>query len=521
MESRNHGKLFLLEHDESQIVGAKLPSIGQVLRVLFYNLRKVKLNLRSSPYLVVKEVEVLWEKVKIPFRQSHHSIEKLESLYQKWRLLQKNSTRRSQLQDNKEQQFLDQLDDLFDIAHVDALEMITIDEDKQFLLNQRKKGRPGSMIGGVRVLSAKEQKQALRQAKEEARRVKTQAAMQEETINFASIASPDDDEENRQCTEDEDEDPALESNASDCDATEPGPSKPKRKRGSKQVITLKLMSTLDACKVSDRDAARIIVAISQALGHDINDLTISRSSIRRYRTELRKKHSQMLRAAFSQHEIDAVTVHWDGKMLPALVGKEKVERLPVVITCRGREHLLGVPIIPTSTGRDQALAVHDLLKEWDICDKVQALSCDTTASNMGHLQGACVILEHVIGRYLLYLPCRHHMYEIVLSAVFEKKMSQSTGPNVPIFKRFQQAWPNINKLNFHCGVEDRFVNQKLENIPQLINFAKQTLEMHHPREDYREFIELVLVFLGNTSEYRFRAPGAFHHARWMAKAFIV
>ncbi|XP_076298485.1 uncharacterized protein LOC143217788 [Lasioglossum baleicum] len=432
MESRNHGKLFLLEHDESQIVGAKLPSIGQVLRVLFYNLRKVKLNLRSSSYLVVKEVEVLWEKAKIPFRQSHHSIEKLESLYQKWRLLQKNSTRRSQLQDNKKQQFLDQLDDLFDIAH---------------------------------------NRQALRQAKEEARRVKTQAAMQE-TINFASIASPDDDEENRQCTEDEDEDPALESNASDCDATEPGPSKPKRKRGSKQVITLKLMSTLDACKVSDCDAARIIVAISQALGHDINDLTISRSSIRRYRTELRKKHSQMLRAAFSQHEIDAVTVHWDGKMLPALVGKEKVERLPVVITCRGREHLLGVPIIPTSTGRDQALAVHDLLKEWDICDKVQALSCDTTASNMGHLQGACVILEHVIGRYLLYLPCRHHMYEIVLRAVFEKKMSHSTGPNVPIFKRFQQAWPNINKLNFHCGVEDRFVNQKLEYIPQLINFAK-------------------------------------------------
>ncbi|XP_076298345.1 uncharacterized protein LOC143217693 [Lasioglossum baleicum] len=252
MESRNHGKLFLLEHDESQIVGAKLPSIGQVLRVLFYNLRKVKLNLRSSSYLVVKEVEVLWEKAKIPFRQSHHSIEKLESLYQKWRLLQKNSTRRSQLQDNKEQQFLDQLDDLFDIAHVDALEMITIDEDKHFLLNQRKKGRPGSMIGGDRVLYAKEQRQALRQAKEETRRVKTQAAMQEETINFASIASPDDDEENRQCTEDEDEDPALESNASDCDATEPGPSKPKRKRGSKQVITLKLMSTL----------CHIIVAIS-------------------------------------------------------------------------------------------------------------------------------------------------------------------------------------------------------------------------------------------------------------------
>jgi len=35
-----------------------------------------------------------------------------------------------------------------------------------------------------------------------------------------------------------------------------------------------------------------------------------------------------------------------------------------------------------------------------------------------------------------------------------------------------------------------------------------------------EFIKLCLIFLGKISptEVRFRAPGAFHHARWMAKA---
>lgn len=31
-------------------------------------------------------------------------------------------------------------DDLFDIAHANALELLTIEEDKQFLINQRKKG---------------------------------------------------------------------------------------------------------------------------------------------------------------------------------------------------------------------------------------------------------------------------------------------------------------------------------------------------------------------------------------------
>ena len=65
METRSQ-KLFLIDHDESQITGAKLPSNGQVLRVLFYNMRKVNLLLRPSAMLVIKEVEVFWEKTRIP-----------------------------------------------------------------------------------------------------------------------------------------------------------------------------------------------------------------------------------------------------------------------------------------------------------------------------------------------------------------------------------------------------------------------------------------------------------------------
>jgi len=39
------------------------------------------------------------------------------------------------------------MNDLFDNAHQDALNMISIQEDKLFLVKQRKKGRPGSMFG--------------------------------------------------------------------------------------------------------------------------------------------------------------------------------------------------------------------------------------------------------------------------------------------------------------------------------------------------------------------------------------
>lgn len=48
------------------------------------------------------------------------------------------------------------LDELFDIAHADALEMIIIEEDRQFLLAQRKKGQPGKIGSIDRKLAKKE-----------------------------------------------------------------------------------------------------------------------------------------------------------------------------------------------------------------------------------------------------------------------------------------------------------------------------------------------------------------------------
>lgn len=56
MDTRNCDTIFLIDHVESQI--AKLTSNGQVLKVLFYNLWKVKLDLRSSSNLVLKKIEV-------------------------------------------------------------------------------------------------------------------------------------------------------------------------------------------------------------------------------------------------------------------------------------------------------------------------------------------------------------------------------------------------------------------------------------------------------------------------------
>ncbi|XP_076298843.1 uncharacterized protein LOC143217957 [Lasioglossum baleicum] len=307
----------------------------------------------------------------------------------------------------------------------------------------------------------------------------------------------------------------------DIPVDKPGPSNPKKRRGQKAFITDKLVATLDKCKVSDRDAVRIITATAQALNHDVDDLIINRTSIRHQRTNIRKKLAEKYRVAFKNCELGAVTLHWDGKLLPALESKEKIDRLPILITCSGIEQLLGIPALLSGSGKDQASAVHNLVEEWDLGEKVQALCCDTTSSNMGRFQGTCVLLENLFERQLIYFPCRHHIYEIILRSAYDEKLEKSSGPNVPIFKHFQAVWPQINKANFIAGIEDEYVHQSINNLTEVLEFAMQTLKSEkQPVEDYREFIELVIIFLGGkcAENYVFRAPGAFHHARWMAKA---
>lgn len=54
--------IYLVDHLTNEIDGSKLPSDMQVLRTLFFNLRVVKLNIRDSAKLVIKEVFIFWEK---------------------------------------------------------------------------------------------------------------------------------------------------------------------------------------------------------------------------------------------------------------------------------------------------------------------------------------------------------------------------------------------------------------------------------------------------------------------------
>ena len=71
---------------------------------------------------------------------------------------------------------------------------------------------------------------------------------------------------------------------------------------------------------------------------------------------------------------------------------------------------------------------------------------------------------------------------------------------------------NLQKVNLHVYVAPV--------RDSLLMSAKKYLRTQQPREDYREFIELIILFLGGVSEQRVlavRKLGTFHRARWMSK----
>ncbi|XP_050530606.1 uncharacterized protein LOC126899603 [Daktulosphaira vitifoliae] len=499
-------KIYLIGYMSNQIVGSKLPSNKQVLCVLFYNMRVVNLNVHDSASLVYNEIEIFWQKTRIPIKKKCHSVKKIQSIYNEWRKLQKHATRKSLSDTRNEEDFVNKLDDLFDIAHSDALNLIKIEVDKQFLLAQREKGRSGCMLGVDKFNEKCEINQQNKNLNIIQRKRKAYDEMEvlDHVVNSEMLYSSS-------------------NSSSECDETEELIEKPNlpQIRGKKNILTDKLAAAFDRCKISDRDAVHILMATAESFGLDTSELIINKTSINNFRKRFRENRMKKISNNFNLSTLGPCTIHWDGKLLPSLSGHQLVERLPIIVSNNNIEQLLDVPEISSGSGQSQAAAVYAALEKWSLTDKVKSLCCDTTASNTGRLKGACILLEQMLGRDILYLSCRHHIYEIILKSVFEVKFNTSSGPDVPIFNKFQKCWQNINKTNYLSGIEDTVILEKLKTKKDdILKFSFEQLQKYQPRDDYKELLELVIIFFGETplNGIYFKIPGPIHHARWMAKA---
>lgn len=145
-------------------------------------MREVNLNLHKSATLVIQEAIIFWRKARIPTRTEQKCVKKLEDLYQGWRNLQKLEHRKSATQEEKNTQFVSKLEDLFDIANANALDLMSIEEDRAFLIAQRQKGRCGPLLGIDKKMNEKEK--TLEDRKEATNKRKDRARKEMETLSM-------------------------------------------------------------------------------------------------------------------------------------------------------------------------------------------------------------------------------------------------------------------------------------------------------------------------------------------------
>ena len=263
--TRSKSVLYLLGEPKTVLSTIHLSSNGEALGLFCHHHLTSGLPTCQSSACVIDEVFAVWNLARIPTCRKDHAIIKLEKLYNEWSSLKKPKTCKSESHKSNEAKFCNKMNDLFDIAHANAAELIKIPEDLEFLAAQREPGRRGYMGAIDTALAAKDERRAQWKKLERARleRAKTQCQVLQ-TKEKASTSSA-----SCALVEEVSSSDELESESDSSDTVEYGPSKctppHKRMRATKQVITPKLAAALDRTKLSDRKATFVISETTKAL----------------------------------------------------------------------------------------------------------------------------------------------------------------------------------------------------------------------------------------------------------------
>ena len=275
--------MWLVGPTSDSAIYNQLPTVRQVLSRLFYLTSRPAdgvTSRREQIRSVLQEVQVAWDKSRIPTIQPKSSTERIESIHDKWKVLHKHASRGdhwpikpakpSPPQVKNENAFIETLDTLFDIADPQAIDKIQIEEDREFLIDQR--GERKMFIGRIDSKQTRHEKKELelqiaRYNRLQKREEKLQAVkmkLEELRKNNTAVEAQPESEESESGSE-------LDENANETDPTFPPP----RKRGRVSIATPELVASLDRTGTSDRRATVLLAAHLKAL-KKANVLTVVR-----------------------------------------------------------------------------------------------------------------------------------------------------------------------------------------------------------------------------------------------------
>ena len=148
-------------------------------------------------------------------------------------------------------------------------------QDREFLLRQREKGRPGSIgtldrINEQKIRRAAERRNA--EAEQEIEATNSQAVLE-------SLSSSGDDSDEEECTSGEEFEVVGAEDAGASSAC---------KKAKTKILTPRLLAALDRTKTTSRNATYVLTETATSLGHDADSMNISRNSVHPARKKFRQ-----------------------------------------------------------------------------------------------------------------------------------------------------------------------------------------------------------------------------------------
>ena len=104
----------------------------------------------------------------------------------------------------------------------------------------------------------------------------------------------------------------------------------------------------------------------------------------------------------------------------------------------------------------------------------------------------------MIGKSLLWLACRHHIPELHIKHASEVLRGPHRGPGDPLFKQFNEIFQTLdldNRTTWEWSEDSN--DWRHQCATSVISWADKHMQLATwPHEDYREMLELVVMFLG-------------------------
>lgn len=152
------------------------------------------------------------------------------------------------------------------------------------------------------------------------------------------------------------------------------------------------------------------------------------------------------------------------------------------------------------------------LETWKCSQYIVSMTFDTTSSNTGHLSAACIEIQTVVGKTLIWAACPHHIGELILTRIFnDLKIEAPKSPEVSLFSRFKKYFEHLphssNMEISKISTEDHnqqatiFIQQCTEETIDLLG-----AKTNYSRDDYKEFGQLCLLYMGARENIAFKRP---------------